>query len=164
RFACTRSLTRHHASGNSAMGLCPGQIHHRDRACDRHTAQCASPRFLSGLGTCRRRQQTLVRLRNEMSLKFKETPGYRLYHGRRIEIVTRTYESEEPKRKRTFGAKWVKLPRHWISDLGRCRSANTYRLGMLILLAAYEDKRGTGEIVLSTKLTGDMDRATRGRA
>jgi hypothetical protein len=99
-----------------------------------------------------------------MSLKFKETPGYRMYHGRRIEIVTRTYESEEPKRKRTFGAKWVKLPRHWISDLGRCRSANTYRLGMLVLLAAYEDKRGTGEIVLSTKLTGDMDRATRGRA
>ena len=92
--------------------------------------------------------------------------AYVMRRGRRIEIDTLTPKAPKPKPKpkKTFWAKWVKLPRHWISDLGRSRSANTYRLGMLILLAAYEDKRGTGEIVLSTKLTGDMDRATRGRA
>jgi hypothetical protein len=100
-----------------------------------------------------------------MPLKYERTQGFVMRHGRRIavdRITSVAVPSSKPKR--AFHAKWVKLPRHWISDLGRCRSANTYRLGMLILLATYEDKRGTGEIVLSTKLTGDMDRATRRRA
>ena len=58
----------------------------------------------------------------------------------------------------------MKLPRHWISGLGRSSSANTYRLALLILMAAYEDKRRTGEVTLSAKLTGDMNPMTRRRA
>ena len=99
-----------------------------------------------------------------MKLKFKETPGYIMRHGRRIAVVTRMSVPSKPKPKKLFWAKWVKLPRHWISGLGRSRSANTYRLALLILLAAYEDKRGTGEVVLSAKLSRDMSRATRRRA
>ena len=101
-----------------------------------------------------------------MKLKFEETPGYVMRHGRRIAVITKKFEApkSKPKLRRSFGAKWVKLPRHWISGLGQSKSANTYRLALLILLAAYEDKRGTGEVVLSTKLTGDMSRETRRRA
>ena len=100
-----------------------------------------------------------------MRLKYERTQGFVMRRGRRI-AVDRITPVAVPgtKPKRAFHAKWVKLPRHWISDLGRCRSANTYRLGMLILLAAYEDRRGTGEIILSTKLTGDMNPVTRRRA
>ena len=101
-----------------------------------------------------------------MKLKFEETPGYVMRHGRRIAVITKKFEApkSKPKLKKPFWAKWVKLPRHWISGLGQSKSANTYRLALLILLAAYEDKRGTGEVVLSTKLTRDMSRATRRRA
>jgi len=101
-----------------------------------------------------------------MKPKFEETPGYVMRHGRRIAVITKKFEAPKSKSKlkKPFGAKWVKLPRHWISGLGQSKSANTYRLAHLILLAAYEDKRGTGEVVLSTKLTRDMSRATRRRA
>ena len=101
-----------------------------------------------------------------MKPKFEETPGYVMRHGRRIAVITKKFETPKSKLKlkKPFGAKWVKLPRHWISGLGQSKSANTYRLAHLILLAAYEDKRGTGEVVLSTKLTRDMSRATRRRA
>ena len=101
-----------------------------------------------------------------MKPKFEETPGYVMRHGRRIAVITKKFEApkSKPKLKKPFWAKWVKLPRHWISGLGQSKSANTYRLALLILLAAYEDKRGTGEVVLSTKLTGDMSRETRRRA
>jgi len=94
----------------------------------------------------------------------KETPGYVMRRGRRIEVITRTFEAPKPRPKKYRGALWVKLPRHWISSLGQSNSANTYRLALLILLAAYEDKRRTGEITLSAKLTGDMSRETRRRA
>ena len=92
--------------------------------------------------------------------------AYVMRRGRRIEIDTLTPKAPKPKPKpkKTFWAKWVKLPRHWISDLGRCRSANTYRLGMLILLAAYEDKRGTGEVVLSAATVLGIPRETKRRA
>ena len=101
-----------------------------------------------------------------MKPKFEETPGYVMRHGRRIAVITKKFEASrsKPKPKKSFWAKWVRLPRHWISGLGQSKSANTYRLALLILLAAYEDKRGTGEVVLSAKLTGDMSRATRRRA
>src|SRR6516165_8240537 len=101
-----------------------------------------------------------------MKPTFEETPGYVMRHGRRIAVVTKKFEASrsKPKPKKSFWAKWVRLPRHWISGLGQSKSANTYRLALLILLAAYEDKRGTGEVVLSTKLTRDMSRETRRRA
>ena len=99
-----------------------------------------------------------------MSRQFKETPGYVMRHGRRIEVITQTFNAPKPKPKKRFWAGWVKLPRHWISSLGRSSRANTYRLALLILLAAYEDKRRTGEVTLSAKLTGDMNPMTRRRA
>jgi hypothetical protein len=96
----------------------------------------------------------------------KEAPRYVMRHGRRIEIdtLTPTRPTPKPKPRRRTWAGWVKLPRHWISSLGQSRSANTYRLACLILLAAYEDKRRTGEVTLSAKLTGDMSRETRKRS
>ena len=101
-----------------------------------------------------------------MKPKFEETPGYVMRHGRRIAVITKKFGApkSKPKPKKPFWAKWVKLPRHWISGLRQSTSANTYRLAHLILLAAYEDRRGTGEVVLSAKLTGDMGRETRRRA
>ena len=101
-----------------------------------------------------------------MKPTFEETPGYVMRHGRRIAVITKKFEASrsKPKPKKSFWAKWVRLPRHWISGLGQSKSANTYRLALLILLAAYEDKRGTGEVVLSAKLTGDMSPMTRRRA
>ena len=96
--------------------------------------------------------------------RVKEVPGYVMRRGRRIEIISRTFETPNPRPKKRFWAKWVKLPRHWISGLGQSKSANTYRLALLILLAAYEDKRRTGEVTLSARLTGDMSRETRRRA
>jgi|SRR5262245_30622594 len=95
--------------------------------------------------------------------KFKETPGYVMHHGRRIEVITRTLEASKPKKK-SFEIRWVKLPKHWIDSLAKCRSTNTYRLANLILLAAYKDSRRTGEVILSAKLTGNMSPVTRRRA
>ena len=79
--------------------------------------------------------------------------GYVMRRGRRIEIVT-VNPDIAPKKKRLFEPRWVKLPRHWISGLGQSKSANTYRLALLILLEAYRDRRGRGEITLSTAMTG----------
>jgi hypothetical protein len=40
----------------------------------------------------------------------------------------------------------------------------TYRLAHLVLLAANEDRRGTGEVTLSSKTTMGMPRSTRTRS
>jgi hypothetical protein len=91
--------------------------------------------------------------------------SYVMRHGRRIEVDILPFpEKALKKRKKYFGARFVLLPRHWISGLGRSKSVNTYRLAHLILLAAYEDKRGKGEVTLSGKMTGYMPRSTRRRA
>jgi hypothetical protein len=100
-----------------------------------------------------------------MRLKYERTQGFVMRRGRRIavdSIIPVAVPGSKPKR--SFHAKWVKLPRHWISGLGQSKSANTYRLALLILQAAYEDKRRTGEVPLSAKLTGDMNAMTRRRA
>ena len=47
--------------------------------------------------------------------------------------------------------------------LGASKSANTYRLALLILMEAYRDKRGNGRINLSTQVTG-IPGSTRRRA
>jgi hypothetical protein len=100
-----------------------------------------------------------------MGLKYERTQGFVMRHGRRIDvdhIAPVAVPSSKPKR--SFHAKWVKLPRHWISSLGNSKSANTYRVALLILQAAYEDKRGTGEVVLSAAMVLGMSRETRRRA
>jgi hypothetical protein len=90
--------------------------------------------------------------------------NYVIRHGRRIEVETVNSDTPSRKRRRTFKAQWVKLPRHWISALGQSKSANTYRLALLILLAAFEDKSGNGEITLSAKVVTGMSRWSKTRA
>ena len=88
---------------------------------------------------------------------------YVMRHGRRIEVET-INPDVTPRRRKSFEAKWVKLPRHWISAIGRSKSVNTYRLALLILLEAYHDRRGNGRINLSTRMSGGMPSSTRRRA
>jgi hypothetical protein len=91
--------------------------------------------------------------------------SYVMRHGKRIEVETVNPDTPSPKKsRRTFKAQWVKLPRHWISALGQSKSANTYRLALLILLAAFEDKSGNGEIILSAKVVTGMSRWSKTRA
>jgi hypothetical protein len=99
-----------------------------------------------------------------MKHKLKETPGYVMRHGRRIAVIAQTWDPPRSKSRPAFKARWVKLPRHWISSLGHSKSVNTYRLAHLILLVAYENKRGVEGVILSAKLTGDMAPTTRRRA
>ena len=88
---------------------------------------------------------------------------YVMRHGRRIEIET-VDTGIAPKPRKGFVMRWVKLPRHWITGLGRSESVNTYRLAHRILWAAYEDKRGNGVVTLSKRLALEMPRNTRIRA
>jgi hypothetical protein len=80
--------------------------------------------------------------------------GQVIRYGRRIEVVTLTPNLPAKARRKAFEPRWVKLPRHWISALGRSKSANTYRLALLILWEALKNKRGDGKIILSAEITG----------
>jgi hypothetical protein len=68
---------------------------------------------------------------------------YVVRHGKRIAV-----EVCEPggpaRKKRGFEARWVKFPARWIEALEQTRSANTFKLALWILLAAYENKNGSG--------------------
>jgi hypothetical protein len=88
--------------------------------------------------------------------------GYVMRHGRRIEVETVT--GIAPKRRKGFAMRWVKLPRNWITSLGRSKSVNTYKLAHRILWAAYEDKRGKGVVTLSKYSVPGMSPVTRRRA
>jgi hypothetical protein len=46
-------------------------------------------------------------------------------------------------RKKRFRARWVKLPRHWISALRNSRSVSTLQLAHTLLLEAYEHRTKT---------------------
>ena len=91
--------------------------------------------------------------------------GYVMRRGRRIEVVTTNPDpSPVPKRgRKSFEPSFVKLPRHWISALKRSTSARTYELANIILWEAFKDRRGTGEVILSSRVTG-MPASTRQRA
>jgi hypothetical protein len=91
------------------------------------------------------------------------TDGFVMRQGRRIAVTTTLYAAPTRKRK-AFAAQWIKLPRHWLTALLNTRSANTYRLATLILLAAFERTYRGGEIVLSTHMTGGMSRSSKVRA
>jgi hypothetical protein len=88
-------------------------------------------------------------------------------HGRRIAVVTVNpdpYPGSAPReRRRPFEPLFVKLPRHWIAGLRRSKSVRTYELALLILWEAFKDRRRTGEVTLSTEVTG-MSRVTKRRA
>ena len=86
--------------------------------------------------------------------------NYVVRHGRRIEVATINPEIVAPKRRKSFEAEWVKLPRHWINALSRSKSVATYRLALLILMEAYRDRQRNGWINLSTQVT-KMPRSTR---
>jgi hypothetical protein len=57
-------------------------------------------------------------------------------------------------RKRRFTPRWVKLPRRWLEALRQSRSANTYRLALIVLFEAFRQEQIGGEIVLSKEITG----------
>ena len=87
--------------------------------------------------------------------------GYVVRQERQIEVET-VQSSPRPRRK-AFEPRFVQVPRHWISALGRSNSVNTYRLALLILFAAFKNKQRNGEVTLSTATTG-MPRNTKVRA
>src|SRR5262245_27197942 len=87
--------------------------------------------------------------------------GYVLRHGRQIEVETMQLPSKA--RRKAFEPRFVQVPRHWISVLGRSQSVNTYRLALLILFAAFKNKQRNGVLTLSTAMTG-MPRNTKVRA
>ena len=91
--------------------------------------------------------------------------GYVTRHGRPIEIVTINPDPNpiSRRRRKSFEPWFVKLPRHWISALRRSKSARTWELAVIILWEAFKDKRGTGEVILSSQVTG-MPGSTRQRA
>jgi hypothetical protein len=92
--------------------------------------------------------------------------NYVMRRGRRIEVDTLPLHPKvlaKAKRK-YFWAKWVKLPRPWITALASSKSAGTYELAHWILLADNEDRRGTGVVTLSRSMTRGMPHSTRCRA
>jgi len=96
-------------------------------------------------------------------MKFQEIHGYVMRQGRRIETVTLEPVDLAPPRK-PFVTQWVKLPIRWVETLVQAKSAAaTYQLALIILAAAYEDKRRTGVVTLSTERT-KMAPQTRRRA
>jgi hypothetical protein len=92
--------------------------------------------------------------------------AYAVRRGRRFRVATANPEllSSAPRtRRRAFEPRFVKLPRHWVTGLKRSKSVHTYELALMILWEAFRDKRGTGEVILSTAVTG-MSRVTKRRA
>ena len=86
---------------------------------------------------------------------------YVVRYGRQIEVET--IQLPPRPRRKAFEPRFVQVPRHWISALGRSNSVNTYRLALLILFAAFKNKQRNGEVTLSTAMTG-MPRNTKVRA
>jgi hypothetical protein len=90
--------------------------------------------------------------------------SYVVRHGRRIEVKTLDTGIAPKKKRRQFEAKWVKLPRHWITTLRQSKSASTYELAHTLLLEAYKHGYTAGvKIVLSEKTT-HMPKTSRIRA
>jgi hypothetical protein len=89
--------------------------------------------------------------------------SYVIRNGRRIEVVDVDIGLVQKKRREPFKAKWVKLTPRWIEVLRQSKSANTYRLALVILLEAFKHQHCGGEIVLSSTVTG-MPRTTRKKA
>jgi hypothetical protein len=92
--------------------------------------------------------------------------NYVMRRGRRIEVDAL---SPHPKvlakaKRKYFWARWVKLPRHWITALASSKSASTHQLAHWILLVDNEDKRGTGVVTLSRSMSRGMSGTTRRRA
>jgi hypothetical protein len=95
--------------------------------------------------------------------------SYVIRHGQKIEVVIVPTKTPPTRREEPVHATWVKLPRHWISALGRSRSPATYRLALLLLLEEFRHrqrkwKRTRGWIVLSKSVVGGMNRVTKTRA
>jgi hypothetical protein len=91
--------------------------------------------------------------------------NYVMRHGQRIEVEALAIPGiAPPQRRRGFAARWVKLPRNWITSLERSNSVNTYRLALRILWAVYENKQGNGAVTLSQAVVPGMSRPARKRA
>jgi hypothetical protein len=83
--------------------------------------------------------------------------------GRRIEVVTPDTGHTPKRRHKTFEAKFVKVPMHWITTLSQTKRTSTWQLAMIILAEAFKRKHLGGEIVLSSQVTR-MAHVTRYRA
>jgi hypothetical protein len=84
--------------------------------------------------------------------------------GKRIAVETREPIVTPKKKRKRFEAKWVKLPRHWMTALLNTKSANTYHLAHLILWDAFKRNQVGGEIVLSAQVTKGMPRNSKIKA
>jgi hypothetical protein len=80
--------------------------------------------------------------------------GYVMRHGQRIEVTTLNPDPTPRRRRKLFEPEFIRLPLHWIVALRQSRSVNTHRLALLILDETFRDRRRTGEVTLSTKITG----------
>jgi hypothetical protein len=65
-----------------------------------------------------------------VSTKFKETPGYVVRHGRRIEVITRTYETPERQGKQGM----IGCPRAFLADVCRLTKG---RAAVVVALCIY---------------------------
>lgn len=87
--------------------------------------------------------------------------------GRRIEVKTLNTGTSSPKKRTPFKAQFVKVPLQWVEALQRSKSANTYRLALVILLEAFRleafKHKGSEIITLSSTVTG-MERYAKLRA
>jgi hypothetical protein len=89
--------------------------------------------------------------------------GYVMRQGRRIEVTTLNPDPPPKARRKPFEPEFIRLPLRWVVALRQSRSVNTHRLALLILDETFRDRRRTGEVILSTKITG-MPRETRRRS
>jgi hypothetical protein len=92
-------------------------------------------------------------------------PRWVMAHGKRILVETldmpkRGHASKRAKKPKPFEARFAQVPRYWIEQLDKRKSAAMYRLALHILLANHKCQHLGGEIILSTEVTG-LTRPTR---
>jgi hypothetical protein len=89
---------------------------------------------------------------------------YVVQEGRQIGVQTLEPKVPPPRRRKRFEPQFIQIPRHWITALGQSKSANTYRLALLILWEAFKREHIGGEIILSGRIVGWMPRCSKIRA
>ena len=87
-------------------------------------------------------------------------------HGKCIEVETLDTGASSPRKRTPFKAQFAMVPLRWVEALQQSKSANTYRLALVILLEAFRleaFKRNREEIILSFTVT-KMERHAKMRA
>jgi hypothetical protein len=87
--------------------------------------------------------------------------SYVMRQGRRIEVVPLDTGQRPKRRRKTFEAQFVQIPKSWIMALSKARSSGAaWQLATVILDEAFKREYIGGEIVLSAHVTG-MPQSTR---